>query len=172
MALTITATITVNDDEAYTAREAAILSAFQAHPAGTAAPAQVITTAVVNPAGKSYGDLPEPAAAPAAAKAPAKRAPKAAPAPEAEASTTPAVLDTTLDEPADEPEAAADEALIGTVVETKEYTLDDAVTAATNLINEGKVADVKAALAKAGGAKRVSELKGDNITAFMTALGN
>lgn len=161
MALTITATITVNDDEAYTAREAAILSAFQAHPAGTAAPAAAAPVAA-----------PAPTAETPAAKAPAKRTPKAAPAPEAEASTTPAVLDTTLDQPADEPEAAADEALIGTVVETKEYTLDDAVTAATNLINEGKVADVKAALAQAGGAKRVSELKGDNITAFMTALGN
>ena len=153
MAMTITATITVADDQPYTPREAAVLAALQAHPSNGAA-------AVVA--------APAPAAEPA--KAPAKRAPKAAPAPAAEESTTPAVLDTTLDEPeAVEPEAAPEEDLVGGSDEAP--TLEDAVTAATNLVSQGKAAAVKAALAKAG-ANRVGELKGNaaGLATFMSAL--
>jgi hypothetical protein len=64
-----------------------------------------------------------------------------------------------------EPEA---EDLVGG---TTEHTLEDAVTAATNLVSAGNSAAVKAALAKAG-AKRVGELKGNaaGLAAFMTAL--
>jgi len=148
MAMTITATITVADDQPYTPREAAVLAALQAHPSNGAA-------AVVA--------APAPAAEPA--KAPAKRAPKAAPAPAAKESTTPAVLDTTLDEPeAAEPE----EDLVGA---DEAPTLEDAVTAATNLVSQGKQAVVKAALAKAG-ANRVGELKGNaaGLATFMSAL--
>lgn len=48
-------------------------------------------------------------------------------------------------------------------------TMDDAVTRATVLVSQGKAAAVKAALAVAG-AKRVSELKGTQIAAFLQAL--
>jgi hypothetical protein len=153
MAMTITATITVADDQPYTPREAAVLAALQAHPSQGAA-------AVVA--------APAPAAEAPAAKAPATRK-KAAPAPASASSNQAAVLDTTLDEPAaeEEPEAAEEDLVGG----AQEYTLEDAVTAATNLVSAGKSADVKAALAKAG-ANRVGELKGNaaGLATFMTAL--
>lgn len=154
MALTITATITVSDDQAYTPLEARIIAAMQAHPANG--------TAAVVPA----------AAAPAADPKPTtKRAPKAAPSPAAEESTTSAVLDTTLDEPVTANEPAVEEDLLGGGDDAKEYTLEDAVTAATNLVSAGKAAAVKAALDKVG-AKRVGELKGNaaGLTTFMTTL--
>lgn len=48
-------------------------------------------------------------------------------------------------------------------------TLEDAVSRATALVSQGKTASVKEALA-ATGAKRVSELKGAMIGAFLKAL--
>lgn len=51
----------------------------------------------------------------------------------------------------------------------EDFTIDDAVSKATELVGTGKTALVKAALVKIG-AKRVSELKGDKIAAFMKEL--
>lgn len=48
-------------------------------------------------------------------------------------------------------------------------TMDTAVKRATELVANGKAAEVKAALATAG-VKRVSELKGKAIAAFLEAL--
>ena len=158
MALTITATITVTDDQAYTPLEARIIAAMQAHPSNG-------TAAVVEPAAA------EPAAAPKAAPR-AKATPKAAPATTAPTSGKAAVLDTTLDEPAAEPEAAADDDLVGGDAEpATEYTLEDAVTLATTRINESKRAQVVAAL-KGAGVKKVGELKGNaaGLATFMEAL--
>lgn len=65
-------------------------------------------------------------------------------------------------EPEPEPE---DEDLLG----GGEPTMEDAVAAATKLVSDGKAADVKAALAKVG-AKRVSEVKPENIAKFIGLL--
>lgn len=165
MALTITTTITVADDEAYTEREAAILAAIANHPAGKGGfPGNGNT----HTAEQAAAQVAEQAAAPAAAKAPATRK-KAPVAPTSASSTTPAVLDTTLDEPeaTPEPEAAPEEDLVA--APAQEYTMDDAVTRATELVNASRAAEVKAALAVAG-AKRVSELKGAAIATFMNEL--
>lgn len=53
--------------------------------------------------------------------------------------------------------------------EPVEYTLEDCVEAAKDLIAAGDPGQVKAALAEAG-ADRVSNLTGDQITKFMEAL--
>lgn len=165
MSTKITIEITVAEDQAYTAREAAIIASLQAHPSQGAA-------AVVKEAPKAAEPkaAPAPAAAPAThAKPPvAKPAPKAAPAPASATSGKAAVLDTTLDEA---PAAAeeAEEDLLGGGAEEATYTLEDAVSKATKLVSGGKASEVKAALAAAG-AKRVSELKGDAIGTFMQAL--
>jgi hypothetical protein len=166
MALTITATITVNDDQPFTPLEARIIAAMQAHPSSGSAITEAETPAPVE------------APAPAVEKPRRTRTPKAAPAPEAAESTTPAVLDTTLDETPAEAEAPveaeapapAEEDLLGG--ETKEYTLEDALAAATVLLKAGRQADVKATIASASGgtATRVSELKGAHLGAFITAL--
>ena len=161
MAMTITVAISVEDDSAYTTREAAVLAALQAHPSNGAAavitePATRLDTAVEEKAEEKP-------------KAPARAAKTSAP----KQSTRAAVLEDTP-EPAVEPEpvveepaaAEPEEDLVG--AETV-HTLDDAVTLATKLVSEGKAADVKAALATAG-AKRVSELKGDSISKFIKAL--
>lgn len=187
MALTISAVITVADDEAYTAREAAILAALQAHPSNGVTVGPVV---IANPAAEAQEAPAQEAPAQEAETVEEKpkrtrRAPKAAPAPETEASTTPAVLDTTLDEkPLPEATQAAHEEMQAVVAarqaeeaeaadligEAKEYTLDDAVKVGTEFLKAGKQAEVKAALAAAGNFSRVSELKGDAIGAFITAL--
>lgn len=148
MAMTITVAISVADDQPYTTREAAVIAAMQAHPSNGAA----ATTA------------PAAAAEPVAEKpAPKARAAKAA-------STRAAVLEDTP-EPVVEgaPEPAAEEPEEDLVGAETVHTLDDAVTLATQLVSDGKAPAVKAALAVAG-AKRVSELKGDAITAFINEL--
>ena len=71
--------------------------------------------------------------------------------------------------PVEEPEVedeveAEDEDLLGGGV-----TLQDAIDRATELVSEGKAAQVKAALAKVG-AKRVSDIKQDSLKAFVDAL--
>lgn len=148
--LSININIQADETGALSAREQAILAAMAQHPsAGPAAPAAAPTAAPAAPA--------KAAAAPKAKAAPKPEpeAPAAAP-----AEDVPMALDTTLDEPTAEEPAAT----------TGEYTLDDAVTLATELVSGGKATAVKAALAAAGGAKRVSELKGtDAIAAFMAA---
>lgn len=101
-------------------------------------------------------DAPAPKAEKAAPKAEttAKAAPKAKPAPKAE-----------------EPEEAVEEAVEEeeTPEAATEATMEDAVELATKLVSSGQAAKVKAALAESG-AKRVSELKGDDIPAFIAAL--
>lgn len=174
MALTITATITLAAEETYSPLEARIVAAMQAHPANGETPAEV--TNPTTPA--ALVEAKEEAAAEPVAEEKPKRAPrtrKAAPAPESSASTIPAVLDTSLDEApaaAEEPAVEeADEDLLGGGDEAeKEYTMEDAVSVATPLLKGGKQAEVKEALEAAGGAKRVSELKGANIGIFIKAL--
>jgi uncharacterized membrane protein len=100
-------------------------------------------------AGAAEMPVSQPTTAPAA-KATPKAAPvaqKAAPAPE----------------PEPEPEAA-EEDLVGSAP-----VMADAVALATQLVSEGKSADVKKVLAD-NGVKRVSELSGDQIAAFVSAL--
>ena len=106
---------------------------------------------------------PEPEPAPAKAE-PRKAAPAARKAaqskPEPEASPEPEA------EPTPEAEAEATEDLMGGT----EYTREQVVARATELLSEQKTAALKAALA-AVGAKRVSELKPEQFTAFMAELG-
>lgn len=97
-----------------------------------------------------------PVADPPAAKAPAKKAASGA----KKAAAKP--------EPTPEPEEAesADEDLLG---DDEAPTMADAVELATELVSDGRSADVKAALAEVG-AKRVSELKGAGIATFVNTL--
>lgn len=158
MSTTITISISVTGDEAYTEREQAILNSLNAHPSQGAA--------AVVPASK-----PAPAAAPKAepkaAPAPAPKAEKPAPAPSSPQSTKAAVLDTTIE---DAPAAVEAEEVEEDLVGGEDFTLQDAVTRATKLVSEKKQAIVKDALT-ALGAKRVSDLKEQaDINAFMTAV--
>lgn len=65
--------------------------------------------------------------------------------------------------PAPEPDAPQDDS------SDVEATLEVAVARATELVASGKAAEVKAAL-KAAGARRVSELKNDQVSVFLEAL--
>jgi colicin import membrane protein len=170
MALTITTTITVADDEAYTAREQAILDAIAAHPAGkglAAAPAidageaeaLDLTARTAEAANariaESKAKAAEEAKAKAAAAAKAKAAADAKAAKEAAA--------------AEEPAEEAEEDLVGGGEPEVAYTLEEAVAAATKLVSTGQGTKVKEALAGTS-AKKVSALTGDDITTFMQAL--
>lgn len=95
-----------------------------------------------------------PKAAPAPAKAaPAKAAPKAEPVVEEEETPT-----------SEEAGDTGDADLLG-----DQPTMADAVSAATQLVSSGGAAKVKEALAEVG-AKRVSEMKTEDIPAFLAAL--
>lgn len=103
----------------------------------------------------------EPTPAPAPKPAPEKKAapaPKPAPAPEPEP---------VKEEAAEAPEESLDEAL-GELA-TAQYTLEDAITLATKMVSEGNQAAVKEAITSVG-AKRVSEMKGDQIAKFISIL--
>jgi hypothetical protein len=139
----------------------------------TAEPMSELDSAVLRTLLGGAGDWPavvEPPAAPAkpAAKAaPAKAATKPAPAKEkvAEKAPTPpspASAPSASSPSAASPEEAAEEAETGP-------TLQDAVAKATELVSSGGAPKVKAALSSVG-AKRVSELKGASIAAFLAAL--
>ena len=168
MSLRINIEITVSEDQAYTEREAAIISAMQAHPAGGARTAPAAPTAPAAKAEAKAAATPVTHAKDRPA-APAPKVEKPAPATTSSTSGKAAVLDTTLDE-APEPAEEEEDLLGGDNVIVAEYTLEDAVAAATKLVSSGKAAQVKAALASAGGAKKVSDLKPENIGDFMTAL--
>lgn len=98
--------------------------------------------------------LPESTPTKAEAKAPAKKATPAKPAPEPEPETV---------------EADEEDLLGGTEPEADAPTMADAVAAATKLVSSQKGSVVKAALTDLG-VKRVSELKDDQIAAFLAAL--
>lgn len=85
-----------------------------------------------------------------------------APAP-APAKATPAKAKAAKPAPAPAPEPEEEDLLGGAP------TMSDAVTAATSLVSSGGAAKVKAALALVG-AKRVSEMKPEDIPAFLAAL--
>ena len=86
----------------------------------------------------------------------------ARPAKPAPAKTKPApVEDEETEAPVEETE---DEDLLG-----GEFTLQDAIDRATELVSSGKSAQVKAALAQVG-AKRVSDIKPSNLKKFIDAL--
>lgn len=107
----------------------------------------VIETAATAPDVKAEEPTPAPAPKPAPAK-------KAAPAPKPE--------------PVKEEAAEAlDEALDG--LATAQCSLEDAITLATKMVSEGNQAAVKAAITSVG-AKRVSEMKGDQIAKFISIL--
>lgn len=108
---------------------------------------------------------------PAKPAAPAKSEPVKEPAKPATPKTAPAKPKVEpVKEPAPAEEEAAEEAaedlVGGSGDEATAYTLEDAISTATGLIKEGKLALVKAALAPTS-AKKVSELKGDDIQTFM-----
>jgi hypothetical protein len=84
--------------------------------------------------------------------------PKPAPAPKPEP---------VKEEAAEAPEESLDEAL--DELATTQYTLEDAITLATKMVSEGNQAAVKAAITSVG-AKRVSEMKGDQIAKFISIL--
>lgn len=170
MALNINISISVEDDQAYTTREAAILAAMQAHPSNGStivldAPAAAATPAATKAGKPAAGRrVPDPDAgdvilAKAKADLAAKQAAEAAAEEEANVVAEQAVA------AAAAVVAAAEEDLVG----GGEPTMQDAVDKATAAISAGKQAEVKAALASVG-AKRVSELHGANIAGFLTAL--
>ena len=88
----------------------------------------------------------------------------AAKAAEAKAKAEAALAVAAAEAAADADEAAED--LVGGA----EPTLQDAVDKAIELVGKGQQALVKRALTAAGGAKRVSELKGASIGQFLAAL--
>jgi Ribosome-associated chaperone zuotin len=173
MALTITATITVADDQAYTPREAAILAAMQVHPsngapaAAAAAPALDMTAHTKEAADARIAESRAKAAAEAKTKAAAEAKAKAAADTKAAAAQA-AEEAAAAEEPAVDNDAEALAAMEADLVGDAP-TLDDAVSKATKLVSEGKTAQVKAALLAAG-AKRVSELKGAGISVFLNSL--
>lgn len=115
-------------------------------------------TPVTEPAGGWSEGGPEEK--PAKKSAPAK---KAAPKKQAKPDPEP--------EP-DEDEAEADEPEVDDLADADEDapTMDDAIRVATELVSDGKAAQVKEALAELG-AKRVSELSADDVPAFLQSLG-
>lgn len=169
MAMTITVAITVAEEQGYTAHEAAVLAAVQAHPSQGAAaviptaaqPAAATLTTPVT-ATKEAADA-RIAVAKAKAKAKEELAAK---------TLQEAVVKTPEPAEAEEPAPGVDFAALEAEMAaeaTEAPTMQDAVTVATAAINAGKQAAVKAALGTLG-AKRVSELHGANIAAFITAL--
>ena len=157
--LEINVKITLAPGEEYSAIEAAVAQALSgsATPAAPAAPAKPVAAAKA-PAAPAPASKPAAATKPPVAKTPAAKAPAKAVEPEPE------------EEVEDEGPAAAlevEEDLLGG--DEPAYTIEAAVAAATKLVSAGKSADVKAALA-ASGAKKVSELKGKGIQAFIEAL--
>lgn len=167
--------------EGYTEHESAILAALAAHPSqGSAAvipaaekPAVRVLTNEKSEAGhtkeaadariaEAKAKAAEEAKAKAAADAKAKAAAAAKAKADADAAAAAAATaEAAAAEPAEEP---AEDLLGGT-----EYTLKDAIAKATELVSNGRGAEVKAALAPTG-AKKVSELKGDAIATFIQAL--
>lgn len=150
--LEINVKITLAAGEEYTATEAAVVAALGGKAPAAAAAVTPPAAKATPPAAKPPVATKPPVKAPAAPKAPAK---PAEPEPE--------------EDVVDEGPAAAleDEDLLGG--DAPEYTIEAAVAAATKLVSSGKPAVVKAALATAG-AKKVSELKGKAIQAFLEAL--
>lgn len=105
--------------------------------------------AVKAPATRTIDKIAETKAAAAAAKAKAE-----------------AALAIAAAEAAADADAAVEEDLVGGA----EPTLQDAVDKAVDLVSKGQQALVKKALAAAGGARRVSELKGAAIGQFLAAV--
>jgi len=184
MAMSITIAINVEENQRFTPVESAVIAALQTGTSGATAAADKAAIlagteydpAILDAAKEQAAEKAEDEKTVAEATAPEKpkrtrRTTKAAPAPEAEESTTPAVLDTTLD---DDPIAEGqklDEAQQTEELDPAEeqlralenaptYTLEQAVSIATELIGNGGKAKVKAALdtLQVG---RVTELKDD-----------
>lgn len=163
MAIDINVRITLATGEAYSAYENNILAAVAGAP--VQAPAAPAAEAAPAPADEA---APAPAAPKRTrrTKAQIEAEEKAA----AEAAATAAEDEEAAvadDTDADADEDAAD--LLGTDEPVQAPTTQDAVDAATVVLTAGGTAKVKAALAKAG-VKRVSELKGAGIAAFIADL--
>lgn len=140
MTMRITVEISTTDDQAYTPRELAIIQAMQVHPSNGAS-AAAAATQVTRVQEPVTEDKP---------KATRTRKPAAA----------------KVEEPAAE-ETVED--LVGGGDDAEEYTLEDVVSKATELINAGKQGIVKGALADFG-AKRVSEVDPSDFAAFVAKL--
>lgn len=120
------------------------------------------TDTVVSVDGSTIVPAPAPAKA-APRKAPAKTAPVAAP-----PVAAPPVVATPEPTPVEEPAADDDdmEDVLGTAFEP---TLKDAISRATALVSQSRMAEVKAALAKVG-AKKVTEVPEDKVPALWALL--
>jgi hypothetical protein len=151
MSLKITIEINLEHEGTYSETEAAVIAAL------TASPAPEVIKEPVKAAAAATAKTP-----PAPTKPAAKVTPPGKPA----QSTRAAVLEDIPDAGPEE----AEEDLVGGEAAATTYTMEDAVSAATKLVSGGKSDKVKAALAKTS-AKRVSELKGDDLSTFMEALG-
>lgn len=154
MSLKITIEIAATDEAPhYTGLEQEILAALSPTSAGS--------PTAPSPAPKAADPAPAPKTAPAASKPASKPAPKA----KKEAPVE--------EPPAQEEEKTLQEELFeidgDAAPAAEEPTLQDAIDRATELVSNGKASVVKEALA-AQSAKRVSELKGKGIAAFLTAV--
>lgn len=119
------------------------------------------------------GPIDEPAPASAADDKPAPKRRRATKKTEPAPDPAPSDDDNdavTAEEPAEEP-SANDDAGDSEKADSgeEEITMADAVRVATELVSNGRAKDVKAALADFG-AGRVSELKGDDIAAFVRSF--
>jgi outer membrane biosynthesis protein TonB len=153
--MTITVAIALDENQAYTPREAAVIAALH----HGAEPKAVTETHFVPAPAPVQAEEPAPVEKPKTPRKPrsSTRAAVLEDTPEPVTEEAPAPAETEADQAAEELKA----------VETP--TLDDAVTAATALIGDGKAALVKAALAKAG-VSRVKELEGDSLGIFLSEL--
>lgn len=174
MSLEINIKITADAEGVYSPFEASILRTLALQgTVGEAQPEQVAAVAAAKPAARRAPAKAKPApaaeepgedAADEAEETPAPAKPaarKAKPSP-----TKAAVLEDDDDEPVEEPAAEEDDDVMGGDAAP---TLEDAVAEATKLVEGGNVSKLKQALAAAG-AKKVKELKGDQIAVFVEAL--
>ena len=161
MAMTITVAISVDENQAYTPREAAVIAALH----HGAEPKAVTETHFVPAPTTAEAPAPVQAEEPAPVEKPkTPRKPRS--------STRAAVLEDTPEPVTEEAPAPAETEADPAEEQLKALetpTLDDAVTAATALIGDGKAALVKAALTKAG-VSRVKELEGDSLGIFLSEL--
>lgn len=167
MAMSITISINVEENQRFTPVESAVIEALQTGTVRSTSAADKQAVEAGLPVAEDIAEGEAVEAAPAPVAEPKKRAPrtrKAAPAPESADSTTPAVLDTTLDEAPAKEEAAEEvdpaEAQLQAMENAPVVTIEQAVSIATELIGNGGKAKVKAALETLQ-VGRVTELKDD-----------
>lgn len=180
MALDISIRISVDGDTAYSSTEAALIRALAAHPSnGAAAVVEAPADAPVKAPEPVKVEEPvtveEPEKAEEVKPAPRKpttRKPKAATVKAAPVEDVPMALDDLGDDPEQIEDKVAETtpepAIEGKVV--TQYTMSDAVTAATDNVKAGRQVLVRSAL-EAAGAERVSHLDTDaKLEAFFAVI--